>query len=328
MRYPKFVSVLLIAVLGLAAVACGDGDSEVNVSGGGGSTGTESAGETTDPEADTDGVAFPVTVDSNGTEITIETEPTSIVSMTPTGTEMLFAVGAGEAVIAVDDYSTFPPEAPMTDLSAYEPNLEAILGYGPDLVVIGDGDDDIVSGLESAGVPSLVLPSAATLDDTYTQLEKVGVATGHVADAAALVAEMQADIDALIDQIPETDHAPTFYHELDPALYTVTSTTFIGQLYELAGFENIADEVADGNDYPQLSAEFIVGADPDFIFLADAQCCDQTPATVAARPGFDTLSAVTNGNIVELDEDIASRWGPRVVDLLELIIEAKATVDA
>src|SRR5690606_35944764 len=104
-----------------------------------------------------------------------------IVSITPTGTEMLFAVGAGDAVVAVDDYSTFPSDAPRTDLSAYEPNLESILGFAPDLVVIGDGDDDIVDGLASAGVPSLVLPAAATLDDTYTQLEKVGAATGNVA---------------------------------------------------------------------------------------------------------------------------------------------------
>lgn len=329
MRQPKFLLVLLIAVLGLAAVACGDDDADVNVSGSGGSTdsgdaaGDEASGDDTGDEG-----AFPVTVDSNGTEITIEAQPESIVSVSPTGTEMLFAVGAGDAVVAVDDYSTYPEDAPVTDLSAYEPNLEAILGYSPDLVVIGDGEDDIVSGLESAGVPALVLPAAEDLDGTYAQLEKVGVATGHVADAAELVAQMQTDIEELIAQIPETDEAPTYFHELDEALYSVTSNTFIGQLYELAGFENIADAVADGNDYPQLSAEFILDADPDFIFLADAQCCGQNLDTVAARPGFGTLSAVTNGNVIELDEDIASRWGPRVVELFESIIEAVATVDA
>lgn len=325
MRHPKFLLALLVAVLGLAAVACGDDDDAADVSGADDVGSDSGSGSGSDEETDD---AFPVTVDSNGTEITIEARPTSIVSITPTGTEMLFAVGAGDAVVAVDDYSTYPEEAPRTDLSAYEPNLEAILGFSPDLVVIGDGDDDIVSGLAAAGVPSLVLPAAATLDDTYAQIEKVGVATGHVADAAAVVADMQTRIDDLVAQIPETDETLTYYHELDEALYSVTSATFLGQLYELAGLENIADEVAEGNDYPQLSAEFILSADPDFIFLADAQCCAQNADTVAARAGWNTLTAVAEGTIVELDEDIASRWGPRVVELLETIIDAVATVDA
>ena len=117
----------------------------------------------------------------------------------------------------------------------------------------------------------------------------------------------------------------TYFHELDTALYTVTSDTFIGQIYGLLGLESIADEAAgaaDAGGYPQLSEEFIVDADPDVIFLADAQCCDQSPATVAARPGWENLTAVTSGNVVVVDEDVASRWGPRTVDFLREVAEA------
>ena len=129
--------------------------------------------------------------------------------------------------------------------------------------------------------------------------------------------------------MPERDAAPTYYHELDDTLYSVTSSTFIGELYALAGLANIADEAdPDGEfgGYPQLSAELIVAADPDFVFLADTECCGQTAETLAARPGFADLSAIADGNVVELSDDIASRWGPRVVDLLATIVEATASV--
>jgi iron complex transport system substrate-binding protein len=105
----------------------------------------------------------------------------------------------------------------------------------------------------------------------------------------------------------------------------VTSSTFIGQVYALAGLENVAD-AADPNGefagYPQLSPEFLVDADPDFIFLADTECCQQSAATLAERPGFDALTAVQEGRVVELSDDVASRWGPRLVDFLRSIIEA------
>jgi iron complex transport system substrate-binding protein len=112
----------------------------------------------------------------------------------------------------------------------------------------------------------------------------------------------------------------SFYHELDDTYYSVTSSTFIGQLYELVGLRNIADSAKGaGGGYPQLSGEYIIEADPDLIFLADTKCCGQSQATVAARPGWDRIAAVERGNVVPLDDDVASRWGPRVVDLLQRI---------
>jgi iron complex transport system substrate-binding protein len=120
----------------------------------------------------------------------------------------------------------------------------------------------------------------------------------------------------------------TVYHELGPDFYSATSQTFIGSVYGLFGLENIADEAADAGagGYPQLTAEFIVDADPDLIVLADTKCCEQTAATVAKRPGWKQMSAVAGGDIVEASDDIASRWGPRTVEFVELVAQALAGV--
>ena len=249
--------------------------------------------------------------------------PERIISLSPSLTEMLFAIGAGEQVEAVDEQSDFPDDAPTTDLSGFEPNVEAIVDYDPDLVLISNDIGDVVAGLDAAGVETLLLPAAQTLQETYDQIEQLGGATGHVGDAAELVSDMKADIDDLATQVPERDEPLTYYHELDPTYFSVTSKTFLGELYALAGLENIADAAdTDSSGYPQLSAEHILEQDPDLIFLADTVCCQQDADAVAARPGWSELSAVQNDGVVELDDDIASRWGPRVVELLRTIVKA------
>lgn len=264
---------------------------------------------------------FPVTVKAANGDVRIEARPERIVSMSATSTEMLFGVDAGSQVVAVDDNSNYPPEAPMTDISAYEPNVEAVAGFDPDLVVVSDDINDIVQSLEALDIPVMVHPAAETLDDSYVQIEQLGAATGHVAEAAELVASMRSDIEDLTASIPDSQEAPTYYHELDQTYFSVTSKTFIGEIYSLVGLQNIADTAEEGNPYPQLSAEFIIGADPDLIFLADTKCCGVTAEKVAARPGWDQISAVKTGGVVELDDDVASRWGPRVVDLLRVVVE-------
>ncbi|MEM7287184.1 MAG: ABC transporter substrate-binding protein [Actinomycetota bacterium] len=271
--------------------------------------------------------AFPVTVAHGTGEITFETQPQRIVSLSPTATEMLFAVGAGDLVIAVDDQSNHPPEAPMTDLSGFTPNVEAIIGFEPDLVVSSGLPEDIEAGLAEAGIPSMSLFFGAVIEDTYTQIEQVGAATGHLGDAAELVAQIQADMAAIAADLPDLGEV-TYYHELTGDLFSATSSTFIGQIYSMLGLVNVADEAdVDGFGFPQLSAEYILEQDPDLIFLADTKCCGESAETVAARPGWDQLSAVQNGNVIELDDDIASRWGPRIVDFLQVIADATADLE-
>lgn len=272
------------------------------------------------------------TIDTAATTTTAApAAPDAIVSISPTATEMLFAIGAGDQVVAVDDYSNYPAEAPITDLSALEPNVEAIAGYEPDLVVTSDSSGELETSLGALGIEVLALPAATTLEDTYEQIEQLGEVTGHAEEATELVESMQADIEELTADLPTRTTPLTYFHELDSTLYSVTSSTFIGELYALAGLENVADPAdADGQSggYPQLSAEFLVAADPDLVFLADTKCCQQTAETFAARPGFADMQAVTEGNVVLLDDDIASRWGPRVVDFLRVIIEAVQAVPA
>jgi iron complex transport system substrate-binding protein len=246
--------------------------------------------------------------------------PQRIVSLSPTATEMLFAIGAGDQVIAVDDQSNYPSEAAAksTALSGFEPNVEAIASYEPDLVV-HDGTTSLGDALATLGISHWIGAAATSFDDIYTQIEQLGAATGHVAEAAELASTMQADLDAAVASVATPDVPLSFYHELDPTLYSVNSNTFIGQVYGLFGLRNVADTAEGGSDYPQLSAEFLISQSPDLIFLADTICCGETPETVVARPGWDAITAVSNGNVIALDDDTASRWGPRVVELVEAI---------
>jgi iron complex transport system substrate-binding protein len=263
---------------------------------------------------------FPVTVRAANGSVDILRRPERIVSLSPTGTEMLFAVGAGDQVVAVDDDSTYPPEAPITDLSGFEPNVEAVAGYDPDLVVLSDDVGDIVASLEALDIAVLHQPAATDLNDTYRQLIALGQATGHPEGASEVILAMRSRIAELAAGAPQFDRPPTYYHELDDTFFTATSTTFIGGVYELLGLENIADRAdPKGTGYPQLSAEYIVQADPELIFLADTVCCGQSAETVAERPGWSRITAVRIDGVVPLNDDIASRWGPRVVDFLETV---------
>jgi iron complex transport system substrate-binding protein len=267
--------------------------------------------------------AFPVTVGAANGPVEIPERPERIVSLSPTSTEMLFAIDAGDQVEAVDDQSTYPPEAPRTDLSGFEPNVEAIAGYEPDLVVMAEDPGGLIAALEGLGLPVISQPAAQDLEDTYGQIAQLGMATGRSEEAADLVAAMEREIDGMAASAPDFERAPTYYHELDDTFFTVTSDTFIGQVYALVGLENIADAARGAaSGYPQLSAEYILEADPDVIFLADTKCCGQSDETVRRRPGWARLSAVRRGAVVELDDDIASRWGPRVVDFLRAVVEA------
>ena len=328
-RFRRATALVTLVVLPLTAfAACGDDTTE--------SAATEpaAADQTTTPLAAETTATPDTTVAGTTVSDTAGTaaEPTGdaperIVSLSPTATEMLFAIGAGDQVVAVDDQSNYPPEAAAksTDLSGFEPKVEAIASDEPDLVV-HDGTTGLGDSLDTLGIANWVGAAATTFDDIYTQIEQLGVATGHVAEAAELVAQMQADLDAAVAAVPVFEIAPSYYHELDPTFYSITSNTFIGQIYGLFGLRNIADTAEGGSDYPQLSAEFLISQDPDLIFLADTKCCGESVDTVGARPGWESLRAVTGGHVIELDDDVASRWGPRVVELVQLIGDSVAAI--
>jgi iron complex transport system substrate-binding protein len=272
--------------------------------------------------------AFPVVVTAENGDVELAAQPQRIVSLSPSLTELLFAIEAGDQVVAVDQYSDFPAGTPVTDLSGFQPNVEAIGGYQPDLVVVASDRDGVVDALGGLSIPTLLLPSADSLDDVYDQIETLGAATGHADTAGALADHLRVDLDEIAASVPERDEPLRYFYELTEGLHSVTSDTFIGEVLGLAGLSSIADGVDDtAGGFPQLSAEYVLDADPSVVFLAHTDGTGQDPAEVAARPGWSELGAVRNGNVVVLDPDISSRWGPRLVELLRAVVAATSEID-
>lgn len=266
--------------------------------------------------------AFPVTVG----EVTLQQQPTAIVSLSPAVTEMLFAIGAGEQVVAADEFSDYPPEAPTTELSGFEPAPEAIASYDPDLVLISYDPGDLVEQLGALDIPVHTVPdNPSGLDDIYAQLDDLGALTGQADGAADLVTSMSDEIDTLIADAPQRDAPVSYYIEIDDNLWTYTSQSLVGVLFELVGLENIAVTEEPAEVTMQLSPEVLVDANPDVIFLANAQY-GVTAEMVSDRDGWADVEAVRQGHVVELSPDIASRWGPRVVDLLREAVDAVSQV--
>ena len=301
-RSAPAVLVALLAPVVLSACGSSSGDSG-------------SPASTTAAEA-----SWPVTVSGDNGKLTLAEQPEAIVSLSATATEMLFAIDAGPQVKAVDSTSNYPKDAPKTDLSAFTPNAEAIAKYKPDLVVLSDDMNGIVAALGKLDVPTLQLGAAKTLDDSYTQLETLGDATGHADDADKVVTDMKDRIDTAVKSVGDSAKGMSVYHELDPTYYSVNSSTFTGSVYKMFGLKNIADGAADAaGGYPQLSAEYVVGQAPDLVVLADTVCCKQTAESLAKRPAFATVPAVKEGRVLEANDDVASRWGPRIADFAESV---------
>ncbi len=261
-----------------------------------------------------------VVTDSLGNEVALDAPADAIVSLSPTATESLFAIGAGDQVVAVDEFSYHPEEAPVTELSGFTPNAEAVAAYGPDLVVIQNDANDLVAQLDALDIPVLVQGAAVGLDDVYDQIEALGVVTGHPDEATDLATSMQAQIEQVVTDAPSEAAGMTYFHEISTDYYTTSSAGFIGAVYGLFDLVNIADEAAEaaGTDFPQMAEEAIIQADPDLVYTTSGA----TAEDVAARPGWDEVDAVANDAVVVLPADIPSRWGPRVVDFVQVVADS------
>ena len=268
---------------------------------------------------------FPVTIVTSAGKVTVQKKPRRVISLSPTATESLFAIGAGSQVIAVDDRSDYPKAAPRTRLSGFTPNVEAIAAYRPDLVVIAYDAKGLSSALRKLDIVVVHHDGARSFPEAYRQIRQLGLVTGHAPEASRLVARMKARIAGIVERAKPTGARLSVFHELDPDLFSATSKTFVGRVYAALGMRNIADAAdSTGSGYPQLSSEYVVSTNPDVIVLADGVCCGQRPATVAARPGWDHVSAVRSGSIVRVDDSIASRWGPRLVNFFRAMSSALA----
>jgi iron complex transport system substrate-binding protein len=259
--------------------------------------------------------------DGLGREIKLDGPAQRVLSMAPSNTEILFAIGAGSQVVGRDSLSDYPAEAAdITDIgSTFEAlNTEAIVSLKPDLVLAAEiNTPEQVKQLEDLGLTVYYLKNPVTLEEMYDNLAIVAQLTGHEDEAAALTESLKARVAAVDEKIAPLSSRPGVFYELDatdPAKpYTAGKGTFITLLIDRAGGYNIASDI-DG--YPQFSLEQVVTADPAFIILGDARY-GVSPESIAQRPGWENLSAVKNGNVVPFNDDLASRPGPRLVDALE-----------
>ena len=310
MRTSPFRTAALAAVVVVAALvlaACG-------------SSGKAAAGSSSAASAS----GFPATVSAVNGRVVVKHRPARIVSLSPTATQMLFSIGSGPQVVAVDEYSTLPANAPHTNLNALQVSAEGLETYRPDLVLLAPGgQSNLVSQLATLGVPALMLPPANNLADTWSQYRQIGLATGHVTGANQEISRLQGQVSTAVKSAGTAGKGKTYYIEFSSDLYTATSKTFDGTLFSLMGMKNIADTASGGGDgYPQLSAEFLLKANPDYVFLADDVCCGQSATTFAARSGYATLSAVANHHIYVINDNVAGQWGPNIVEFVQDVARA------
>jgi iron complex transport system substrate-binding protein len=252
--------------------------------------------------------------------------PQCVVSLSPAATETLFALGAGKQVQAVDTDSDYPTTGlPSKRINALNPSVEAIIGLcqttkthpspKPDLVIISYNANDIQQKLTGLGIKVVLQGPPTTLNGAYQEINQLGQLTGHVVKAASIVTSLKSTIAKDVASVPaHPTKVLTVYYELDPTYYSIASNTFVGSLLKSLGVLNIADAKSTSGDdgYPQLSAEYVVSANPKLIFLADTICCHVNQAVVAKRSGFASVSAVVHHHVIGLNDDIASRWGPRL----------------
>ncbi len=251
--------------------------------------------------------------------------PQRIISLSPSATETLFAIGAGPQVIAVDDLSNYPTNAPISKLSAFSPNVEALLNYKPDLIILNADATkalEVKAALEKLKIKVFLEKAPKDLSQAYLEITALGRATGNLASAQTVVTTMKSKIRAAIKSGRKAKKI-SFFHELDNTLYTATSDTFIGKVYKDFNLTNVADPAAsaDSAGYPQLQAEYLIKSNPRIIFLSDAQY-GESLETVLKRPGWNGISAVSKKSVIALPEDIPSRWGPRLVEFYEFIAAA------
>lgn len=261
--------------------------------------------------------AFPRTVEgADGNSMHLASRPARVVSLSAGATETLFAIGAEDRLVAVDQFSDFPEAAralPRVDYS--NPSAEQLIALHPDVVLMTRRHREIVGRYRDLGLPILYLGEPADLEEVLGNIQLLGTATGTEGAATALVASLRSRIEAVRSASARAVARPRVYYELTPGLHSVGGRSFIGTMLSAAGGENIAPADA---AFPQLTAEGVIAADPEVIFLAQVGA-KTTPASVAQRPGWDGVSAVRGARVYSIDADAANRPGPRVVDVLEEI---------
>ena len=255
-------------------------------------------------------------VDDYGRTVSFDKIPERIVSAAPSPTEILFAVGAGDQVVGVDDYSDYPAAAAnLTKIGSYTLNIETIMALTPDLIV---GSDLVpraqLEQLEGQGIP-YVLFADRTLEDIFKTIRLAGIITGHVDQADDVATNLSLRVEAVkAKTLAENVSKPRVYVEYYE-YWTYGPGSFGDDLISLAGGTNIAHNAS--SEYPNVESEFVIAQDPEVIVYTTGVMSSTTAESIAARPGWDNISAVANDKIYSIDDNLMSRYGPRIVDALE-----------
>lgn len=306
---------LLTAVLALGLVACSEDAASTP------STATSTAtaeapgtSEATSTPAATEAAGPIEATDSSGTTLTLDAPGSRVVSHSPAATEILFAIGAGEQVVAADEFSNYPAEAEALPKVTYSsPDPEQVLSFEPDLVILAGRQESSIEHFRELDLPVFFLDEPSDIEGVFENIRTLGTLTGHEDGAESVIADMQARLDAVAAAIEDVDEGPLVFYELTEDLYTVTSDSFIGDALAFVKARNVAED-AEG-DFPQLSSEAVVEANPDVILMADADFV--APSTVPQRAGWSGITAVVEDRIHPVDGDIMSRPGPRIVEGIE-----------
>ena len=245
--------------------------------------------------------------------------PKRIISLSPSITEILFEIGSGNQVIAVDNLSNYPNEAPISDISAYDPNVEAISLLNPDLVILSYNIKNLKAALRKIGIETIYLPAPLNFEDILDQIDYLGLQTGNEDKAKKLVSKMKSRMKTL-QKLRENETATKIYHEIDPNYYSPSKFSFIGDIYQKLNYKNVADKADISNlGYPKLSPELIISENPDLIVLPGKN--NKYVEKVKLRPGWSYIEAVKKNNFLLTNNDIASRWGPRILNFASILVE-------
>lgn len=265
---------------------------------------------------------YPMDVeDQFGNTVTFEKKPESIVSLAPSHTEILFSLGLGDKIVGVTDFCDYPEEAlDKEKIGSYtEINIEKIIELNPDLVVqYGPGDEDITASIRDAGI-NILCYEPESIDDVIDVIEKLGKVTDTVEQAESIVNEMNDKKEEIVNKVKDSEKVKVFYEIWHEPLMAAGPGSFMDELINLAGGENIAAD-AEG-EYPQFDIEQLIERDPQ-VYLAAQDSEEKTVESIKARPGFENISAVKNDNVYLLEPNIVSRPGPRIIEALEIVAKA------
>lgn len=298
---------LTLAMIAVAfVVACGSGSSTD-------STTNNGAGATPTPAVRSQ---FPLTVPAGeGRTITLTQAPQRIVSLSPGVTEVLFAIGAGGQVAGTDRFSDFPEAAKaLPKLEYTNTNVEALVALRPDLVIAAGRQRSLVPVFEQAGLKVLPMEEPSSIAGVVNRIRVMGQVTDHGNEAENLASSLEQRVAAVTERISSIAAGPRVYHEVDPKLFAAAPNSFVGDVYTVLKAQNIVPK--GDNPYPQISAESIISADPQVIIVGN-RLPESAPTEIKRRPGWNVVSAVKNDRIYEVEDNLISRPGPRVVDALE-----------